>query len=186
MPDRDDGGEIMERQEAEIEWILTGPITGAREGDGIRVRDAEGRECLLTIDADGNLLFDGRYVDVGDDLPEFWAIMEEIAATGASAPDPDRDEEDTNYAHLDVRVSVKWKLIRFGRKVESFIPKRIWRRSSNAKTIFGRLIIFRHQRSARFGHEWLSYEGTRYINVWWGSPTHHRWWARSVYLYITK
>jgi hypothetical protein len=81
---------------------------------------------------------------------------------------------------------MKWKLIRFGRRVESLIPKRIWNRSSNAKTLFNRLIIFRHQRSARFGHEWHNWEGVRYIHVYWASPTHHRWWARSVYLYLTK
>jgi hypothetical protein len=81
---------------------------------------------------------------------------------------------------------MKWKLIRFGRRVEALIPKKLYHRSSNCKTFFNRLFIFRHQRSARFDYEYLSYEGVRYINVWWGSPTRHRWWARSVYLYITQ
>lgn len=73
----------MERRDAEIEWILDDDINlEARREDGVLtgdvlVRDGGGRECWLTLSADGGeLLFDGRYVDVGDDFPRFLGIMD--------------------------------------------------------------------------------------------------------------
>ena len=48
-----------------------------------------------------------------------------------------------------------------------------------------KLLIFRRQRSKRIGYEWHNYNGVRYLNVWWGSPTDHKWWAMNVYLYLT-
>jgi hypothetical protein len=89
----------MERHEAEIEWILSGPITGEPEARGIRVRDGEGHECLITFHCEPGtdgpyvLRFDGRYVNVGDDLAEFLAVMDEVARTGASAPFPESDHD---------------------------------------------------------------------------------------------
>lgn len=55
--------------------------------------------------------------------------------------------------------------------------------------------VWKRNRSARFGYEHYrarqqtpgSKDADRnyqFINIWWGSPTHHRWWARSVHLYI--
>lgn len=76
-----------------VEWILTGHVTGeSRLEDGVPtgdvlVRDGEGRECWLTLSADGGeLLFDGELVDVGDDLVSYLAVMDEIAETGSSEP----------------------------------------------------------------------------------------------------
>jgi hypothetical protein len=86
----------MKRQDAEIEWILTVPVNGeARLEDGVPtgdvlVRDGEGRECWLTLSADrGELLFDGRFVDVGEDFVGYLAVMDEVAETGKSEPYPD-------------------------------------------------------------------------------------------------
>lgn len=73
----------MERREAGIEWILNEDIrlevrleNGAPTGD-VRVYADDGRECWLTMSPDRTeLLFDGRYVDVGDDYPRFLGIMD--------------------------------------------------------------------------------------------------------------
>jgi hypothetical protein len=93
------GPRPMKRRDAEIEWILTGRVTGeSRLEDGVPtgdvlVRDGEGRECWLTLSADGGgLLFDGRYVDVGDDFVSFIAVMDEIEESGSSEPHPDEGD----------------------------------------------------------------------------------------------
>lgn len=44
--------------------------------------------------------------------------------------------------------------------------------------------LYRRQRSARFGHELYNHDGVTWLNVWWGSPTEHKWWAASVYLFV--
>lgn len=77
------GSTNMERREAGIEWILNEDIrlevrleNGAPTGD-VRVYAEDGRECWLTMSPDRTeLLFDGRYVDVGDDYPRFLGIMD--------------------------------------------------------------------------------------------------------------
>jgi hypothetical protein len=47
--------------------------------------------------------------------------------------------------------------------------------------------IYRRYRSARFGFEtgkW-GHHGERMFHVWWGSPTHHRWWAMGIWITLT-
>lgn len=73
----------MERREAEIEWMLNEDIrlevrleNGVPTGD-VRVYAEDGKDCWLTMSPDRTeLLFDGRYVDVGDDYPRFLGIMD--------------------------------------------------------------------------------------------------------------
>jgi hypothetical protein len=88
-----DNNREMKRQDAEIEWILTERVTGEmRLEDGVPTGDVlvtadGGRNCWLTLSADGGeLLFDGRYVDVGDDFVDFLSVMDEIQDHGASEP----------------------------------------------------------------------------------------------------
>lgn len=45
-----------------------------------------------------------------------------------------------------------------------------------------KLWALRRQRSSRIGYEFHRYDGYGFINFWIGSPTHHRWWAFSLYL----
>jgi hypothetical protein len=74
----------------DVSWIITGPVTGeVREDDpsDTLVRSRDGRECWVTVSADsGELLFDGRFVDVGDDFMEYVAVLDEIAERGYSEP----------------------------------------------------------------------------------------------------
>jgi hypothetical protein len=77
----------------DVEWILTERVTGeARFEDGVPtgdvlVRASDGRECWLTLSADGGeLLFDGELVDVGDDLVEYLSVLDEIQDCGVSEP----------------------------------------------------------------------------------------------------
>lgn len=46
-----------------------------------------------------------------------------------------------------------------------------------------KLGLQRNQRS-RSGYEYYKHDGFGFFNVWVGSPTHHRWWAFSLYLYF--
>lgn len=49
-----------------------------------------------------------------------------------------------------------------------------------------RVFINRRFRAARLGFEWHNYAGVRFVSVGVASPTHHRWWATSVYVYVSK
>lgn len=44
--------------------------------------------------------------------------------------------------------------------------------------------VYRRSRTTRIGHEWYNHDGVRFLHVWIGSPTVHRWWATSVYVYF--
>lgn len=113
----------MERKEAEIEWISDDDIrleqilvNGDVSGD-VRVWADDGRECVLALrcepgtDGPSVLRFDGRYVDVGDDLPRFLGIMDAAAkgvtfigdcfAPGHPVPEPwYPGEHDSSYGPL--------------------------------------------------------------------------------------
>lgn len=53
------------------------------------------------------------------------------------------------------------------------------------------LLVFRRWRS-RHGYEWSKghavdgswIKGSRWLNIWWGDPEEHRWWALSTYLIL--
>lgn len=40
-------------------------------------------------------------------------------------------------------------------------------------------------RSSRIGYEFYKNKGQGFLKVWLGSPTHHRWYAFSFYLYFS-
>lgn len=42
----------------------------------------------------------------------------------------------------------------------------------------------RRQRSSRIGYELHHYAGYGFFHFWIGSPTVHRWWAFSFYIYF--
>jgi hypothetical protein len=69
-----------------LSWIIAGPVAGEVRGDtGVTVR-AGGRECWLSVSPDGDLLFDGQRIDVGDFYEEFLAVIDDIAVDGYSEP----------------------------------------------------------------------------------------------------
>lgn len=43
--------------------------------------------------------------------------------------------------------------------------------------------IHRRDRSSHIGYELHRHSGGGFFNFWIGSPTHHRWWAFSLYIY---
>jgi len=47
-----------------------------------------------------------------------------------------------------------------------------------------RILVFRRARASRFDWEWHNYAGIRYFRIGVASPTHHRWWAFTLYLYL--
>jgi hypothetical protein len=48
-----------------------------------------------------------------------------------------------------------------------------------------KVVFFRRYRTVRFRWEWHNHGGVRYLQISWGSPTHHRWWALKTYIYLT-
>jgi hypothetical protein len=65
--------------ETDLTWMLIRALRVTRREDGYtyEVEDLAGlRSCVLTIDADGELRFNGRRVDVGDDYPCFLALID--------------------------------------------------------------------------------------------------------------
>lgn len=46
--------------------------------------------------------------------------------------------------------------------------------------------IHRRFRSSRIGYELFRGKDSGFLNVWIGSPTHHRWWAFSLYIYFKE
>lgn len=74
------------------DWMLSEPVAFHRLADGVRVSDLGGfRGTDIRSDAEGRLTFNGEFVDVGDDFPEYLGLLDEIAdsptATGISYPD---------------------------------------------------------------------------------------------------
>ena len=47
-----------------------------------------------------------------------------------------------------------------------------------------KLIVFKHYRAARLHWEYYSHNDVRFLSFGWASPKHHRWWARTFYLYF--
>ena len=76
-----------------VEWIITEPVTGEETDAGTAVRRSTGETIIMTTDSIGRLLFDGQFVDVGEDLMLFVATADEIAETGASEPYQDEEEQ---------------------------------------------------------------------------------------------
>lgn len=70
----------------DIRWIITGPVTGDSHADSVRIRNSDGRTCDLSVTDDGELLFDGQFIDAGDDYMDYLTVMEEVAETGHSEP----------------------------------------------------------------------------------------------------
>ena len=71
----------------DVSWIVRETVTGDRRGNTVHVRSADlARSCALSLGADGSLLFDGERVDVGDELTEYLAVMDEVSEHGRSEP----------------------------------------------------------------------------------------------------
>lgn len=96
---------------SDYRWILTERVTGeVRTVNGEKtgdtwIGDSEKRkEVWLSLSADGTeLLFDGRYVDVGDDFAAYLGVLDEIANLGFSEPYDEGDSNDGSYAAPDAR-----------------------------------------------------------------------------------
>lgn len=67
----------------EYEWILKNDVTGHEQDGGVWI-EAPGQKRTFLCYTEGELSFDGHYVDVGDNLPAYLAIMDEVADVGYS------------------------------------------------------------------------------------------------------
>lgn len=47
-----------------------------------------------------------------------------------------------------------------------------------------KFLLWRRQRSRWVSTEWHNHNGVTFINLTVGSPSAHRWWAFSAYLYL--
>jgi hypothetical protein len=73
----------------DVIWMIEAPVTGVvREDDSTDtlVRGRDGQECWVTISPDGEMRFDGEFVDVGDLYSEYLAVLDDIAECGYSEP----------------------------------------------------------------------------------------------------
>jgi hypothetical protein len=90
----------MENTGEDFSWILNERLTGQYLGDYCLVKTSRPdvinpdgyseRMALLHYD-DDKLTFNGKFINVGDDLIEYLSTMEEIAEVGHSEPDPDSE-----------------------------------------------------------------------------------------------
>lgn len=67
----------------EYGWILKNDVTGYEQHGGVWI-EAPGHKKAFLFLTEGELYFDGQYVDVGDDLPSYLGIMDEVADVGYS------------------------------------------------------------------------------------------------------
>lgn len=77
-----------------------------------------------------------------------------------------------------MKYATQKRLLKFGIRISRFETARGRFKPS--------VHVFRRYRAGRFSAEWHSIRGVRYLMVGIASPNHHRWWATTIYIYITR
>ena len=83
---------------SDVEWVITSPVRLRVLPDGaVQVTEdpaepsGTARRCELRLTDEGQILFDGEFVDVSDDFPVFLGLLDE-AADGQTYSAPYSDE----------------------------------------------------------------------------------------------